>query len=94
MYGLILVTVSKKKNYDNELIYLLGITASVLILLLSLFNLQHSSKKNVEVLGTSIESTYWEDLLTKYPTYIDGWVEIGRMDKVKEIDPNWSDKPE
>lgn len=89
MYGLILVTVSKKKNYDNELIYLLGITASVLILLLSLFNLKHSSKKNVEVLGTSIESTYWEDLLTKYPTYIDGWVEIGRMDKVKEIDPNY-----
>ncbi len=35
------------------------------------------------------ETQFWTDLLDKNPNYIPGWIEIGRIDQVKEIDPNY-----
>jgi hypothetical protein len=54
-----------------------------------MFNLQNIGQKETRVLGVSTDNKYFEELVTKYPTYIDGWIELGRMDKVYEIDPNF-----
>ncbi len=79
---------TKKIKKDLEL--LLYITFSILILLLTAFNLQKiKSKKTTIVLGAETDSSFWEDFVIKHPTYIDGWVELGKMDKVNEIDPNY-----
>lgn len=73
----------------KELYNLLYITFAFLILLLSMYNLQNLQHDEPLVLGTSTDNKFFEDLVSKYPTYIDGWVELGRMDKVYEIDPNY-----
>ena len=36
-----------------------------------------------------LEEKFWQEFLDKNPNYIPGWIEIGRNDKVKEIDPNY-----
>lgn len=78
----------------KELNNLLYIIFAVLILLLSIFNLQKLKRKEiVTVLGTETNNLFWEDLVAKHPTYIDGWVELGRFDKVSEIDPNYFQEP-
>ncbi len=85
----------KKLNFKKELTFLLYITFVFLILLLSIFNLQNINKKPVvKVLGIEDEVTYddksfWQDLVVKNPTYRDGWIELRRLDKIKEIDPNY-----
>jgi hypothetical protein len=82
-----------KKNFQKELDFLLFTTFSVLILLLTLFNLQNLNiKKPTEmvVLGAETNNLFWEDFVAEHPTYIDGWIELDRMDKVKEIDPNFT----
>lgn len=88
---------TKKNNYFKDLQYLLYITFAVLIILLSIFNLQNTLQKQIKVLGsTTISRTqvekerfFWEEFQRKNPTYIDGWIELERPDKVKEIDPNY-----
>ena len=77
----------------KELNNLFYITAAILILLLSIFNLQNINKKQIKVLGATIDNSYWEEMVIKHPTYRDGWVELGRMDMVKQIDPNYSQLP-
>lgn len=84
-----------KKPYDQLFIY----SAILLILFLTIFNInKHLSTKTV--LGTSTtnepqntaalnERLFWEDFVEKNPSYIPGWIELGRMDKVREIDPNY-----
>jgi len=73
----------------KELFNLLYITSAILVILLSMFNLQNISKKQVKVLGIETNNLFWEDFMNNNPTYRDGWVELGRMDKVKQIDPNY-----
>lgn len=78
-------------NYSEELTNLLKITLSITILLLSFFNLQSlNKKKEIRVLGTTIDNTFWEEMTIKHPTYRDAWVELNRFDKVREIDPNYT----
>jgi hypothetical protein len=85
----------KKKKFDKELEKLLFINLAVLILILSFFNMVNNRQKNVQVLGIKTDNGYWEEIVKKHPTYRDAWVELGRTDKVKEIDPNWkSDRSE
>lgn len=45
---------------------------------------------NNEAVETGSTLKFWQDFLDKNPDYIPGWIEIGRMDKAKEIDPNYS----
>lgn len=80
---------AKKKKYDKELRTLFYINLAVLILIISAFNLFNQKKKDVQVLGIETNDTFWQDFVIKHPTYRDGWIELGRMDKVKEIDPNF-----
>lgn len=74
---------------QRELNNLLNINLVVLILLLSIFNLSTPKKKSVQVLGAESNNSYWEEMIIKHPTYRDAWIELGRMDKVKQIDPNF-----
>ena len=80
---------AKRKNFEKDLRTLLYINLVVLTLLLSLFNLVSLKRKEVKVLGAESDNTFWEEFVIKHPTYRDAWIELGRMDKVKEIDPNF-----
>lgn len=88
---------SKKPNSNIEQIIIY--TAVLIVLLLTAFNLQNylGDKKvlgvSVSMAHENIESIsdrlFWEDVVEKNPSYIPGWIELGRMDKVREIDPNY-----
>lgn len=80
---------AKKRSFTKDLQHLLYINLAVLILILSFFNLISPKKKVVEVLGAETDNAFWQELVSKHPTYRDGWVELGRIDKIKEIDPNY-----
>jgi hypothetical protein len=77
----------------KELFNLLYITSAILVILLSMFNLQNIDKKQIKVLGAETDNMFWQEFVVKHPTYIDAWVELGRMDIVKQIDPNFSQEP-
>ncbi len=81
---------AKKRNFNKDLQFLLYINIVVIILLLSIFNLSQKPKREIQVLGAETNNLYWEELVKKHPTYRDAWVELGRMDKVEEIDPNFN----
>jgi hypothetical protein len=71
---------------------LLIYVATLFILLLASANIEsYLSPKKVLGTETQINSaeSFWQDFLTKNPNYIPGWLELGRTDKVKEIDPNY-----
>ncbi len=78
-----------QKNFDKDLQTLLFINITVLILFFSFFNLIKSEKKAVQVLGVESNNDYWIEITKSHPTYRDAWIELGRLDKVKEIDPNY-----
>lgn len=67
--------------------------AFLFILYLTAVNISSFSKPKVKVLGVETvngsDEVFWNDFLIKHPNYIPGWIEIGRMDKAKEIDPNY-----
>lgn len=83
---------SKKNKYLSIYIF------SILIFLLSLININSYLFSNkitpasTKVLGAEIannDAIFWYDFLQKNPTYIPGWLEIGRPDKARAIDPNY-----
>ncbi len=84
---------AKKKDFSKDLEYLFFINIIIIVLLLSIFNLQSLKKNEIKVLGATIDNSYWEEMVIKHPTYRDAWVELGRMDIVKQIDPNYSQLP-
>jgi len=69
--------------------------ALLLVLLLTAINIENyqTPVKLVKVLGEETQingdQQFWQDFLTKNPNYIPGWIETGRIDKAKEIDPNY-----
>ena len=81
------------KKVNNVAIELLIFVATLLVLLLTVTNIE-SYQATKKVLGTETKvnpvSKFWQDFLSKNPNYVPGWMEIGRVDKVKEIDPNYS----
>ena len=81
---------AKKTSFNKDLQILLYINIAVIILLLSFFNLSQKPKHQVQVLGAETDTSYWEELVKKHPTYRDAWVELGRMDMVEQIDPNFN----
>ena len=76
--------------------YLLFCTAIITLLLLSALNIE-SYLAPKDILGVrttiseadSIEVDFWKTFLEANPDYIPGWIEIGRWDKVRQIDPNY-----
>lgn len=78
----------------------------LITLLLTGYNLYSYSHRKTEVLGIKSdplqEKLYWQELLTKNPSYRDAWIQIAKIDletgdtgsaaedlqKAKTIDPN------
>lgn len=82
----------KKVDYSKDLQFLFFISSTILIILLSILNLEKSHKKVPNVLGAQTfdnNEEFWKGFLKKNPEYIDGWLELGEIEKVKEIDPNY-----
>ena len=86
---------AKPADLNSNLLFLLSCVAVITILLLTSFNFSNylAPKK---VLGTETnteeilkEKGFWEEFLAKNPDYLPGWLEIGRLDKVNEINPNF-----
>lgn len=85
----------KRRQVYKELIIYLGL---LLLMVLSSFSIYNFLKINT-VLGISTTQMqeqnladgkeFWTDFLSRNPSYIPGWIEIGRTDRVKEIDPNY-----
>jgi hypothetical protein len=79
-----------KVNKSTEFLF---IVVSVFVLLaLSLVNIKNYSATS-KVLGIETEENitekFWVDFLSKNPNYVQGWVEIGRLDKATAINPNF-----
>lgn len=81
----------KAKNSDisKDLKSYFFINFAIFILLLSFFNISNIKSQKVNVLGAKTDNSYWINFVEKNPTYRDAWIELGRLDKVKEIDPNY-----
>ncbi|MBL7036812.1 hypothetical protein ISR94_03130 [Candidatus Microgenomates bacterium] len=81
---------SKKKiNKNKELINLFYIVSVVLLLLLSIYNLESVTNKISGVLGVQNEvnerelveeKLYWEEFLSTNPTYYDGWYKLAEIE--------------
>jgi hypothetical protein len=80
------------KRVNKITFQVLMLIAVLIILFLSATNIR-SYFTPVKVLGieSSEESDtlFWEKFLKNNPEYIPGWLEIGRIDKANEIDPNY-----
>ena len=77
----------------NTLIPELFASLSIVFLLaLSSVNLEKYFTPT-EVLGVDIDEQgneiFWNEFLSKNPDYIPGWIEIGKWERVIEIDPNF-----
>lgn len=63
------------------------------ILLLTAVNINNFLQPRVQVLGIETQDTsnkdFWENFLKIHPNYVPGWIELGELDKVKQIDPNF-----
>jgi len=83
------------QKVNSVIVELFIYVALLFILLLTATNIEsyQAPKIPLKVLGakTQVNSDdkFWGDFLTKNPSYIPGWVETGKMDKAKEIDPNY-----
>lgn len=78
-----------KQQYPIFLFFSLSI---ITLLLLSALNIKNFLTPKA-VLGiedvNTINENYWKEFLVDNPDYIPGWIELGRFDKVKQIDPNY-----
>jgi hypothetical protein len=80
------------KRVNQAAIELLIFVAVLFVLVLSAANIEnYQTPKKVLGAETQVGSNdkFWQDFLIKSPNYIPAWIEIGRTDKVKEIDPNY-----
>jgi hypothetical protein len=80
------------KRVNQAARQLLIFTAIIFILLLASANIgSYLTPKKVLGVETQVnlDEKFWQEFLDKNPNYIPGWIEIGRNDKVKEIDPNY-----
>jgi hypothetical protein len=83
----------RKKRLDVYIELIICVSVAIIMLLTS-FNISTflMPKKVLGIKTDGAESTrfdFWNSFLANNPSYIPGWIEIGRTDKVKEIDPNY-----
>lgn len=83
------------KKLNKNLLQLLIYVSIIFLLILTSANINnYLTPKNV--LGAEVESNeeeFWNEFLAKNPNYIPGWIELGRYDKVMQIDPNYFREP-
>lgn len=76
----------------NRLVFYLAF-AILILLLFSAINIRSIlTPLKTEVLGAETredDQIFWQDLVSKNPQYIPGWLELERTDKALEIDPNY-----
>lgn len=103
----------KKSGLKQEIIFFCSCCAAILILSLSVVNLIPVFQQN-KVLGAKSETSplsfqdeiqeisFWKNILSKNPTYSEGWLELARLslqigdkheavlafEKAEEINPN------
>ena len=82
---------AKHLNKDKQLLFILSLLLSTLVL--SYLNIKnfYDTKDVLGATTSKVESydKFWNEYLKNNPNYIPGWLEIGRDDKVLEIDPNY-----
>lgn len=85
------------KAHKAAIIQLCIYTSMLIILILTSANInKYYQGKNVLGIETVIaleeksdSKAFWENFLKDHPNYIPGWIELGRWDRVREIDPNY-----
>lgn len=84
-------TQTKEIKVRSASLEILIITVTLFVILLTIINIENCLTPK-KVLGaetkTDSDQQFWSDFLTKNPEYVPGWYEVGRIDKVREIDPN------
>ncbi len=89
------VVSNKIQNRYIELGVGVGILLVLLLTSINISNYLYPEKvlgvSSRDTLGKNLsdETKFWEDFLIDNPEYIPGWVELGRLDKVEKIDPNY-----
>jgi hypothetical protein len=79
------------KKVNKAAFELLIIVSSLFLLLLAAINIDnYYAPKKVLGVETKVNSDekFWQDFLIKNPNYVQGWIEIGKVDRAKQIDPN------
>jgi len=79
----------KGHQIRKELVTFFYINIAIFILFLSAFNLTDIGNQKATVLSAEVDNSFWIEFVKKNPTYRDAWVELNRMDMVKQIDPNF-----
>ena len=84
---------AQKLNKTVKEIFVYVVLLFVLLLTAANINTFLQPKISTKVLGIETQNNsdteFWQGFLSQHPNYIPGWIEIGRMDKVKQIDPNY-----
>lgn len=83
---------AKHSNRNKQ--FLLFTIGAIVLLLLSFLNIRNYYLPKKDVLGISTsqipsDNDFWNEYLKNNPNYVPGWLEIGRIDKALEIDPNY-----
>ena len=99
----------KRAHLKRDLVFFCSCCAAAIVLFLSGLNLKSLSYTQVlgaedetPIVNPSKEVSYWENFLTKSPTYFDGWVELSQLmislgkqeaaevafNKAQDINPN------
>ncbi len=86
-------TQNHKKTFKNIKPQILAGAFIIFIILLTALNINsYFSPDTTKVLGAETEISseeFWTEFLTDNSNYIPGWIEIGRLDKASQIDPNY-----
>ncbi|MBU0572634.1 hypothetical protein KKH23_03135 [Patescibacteria group bacterium] len=77
----------KKKNLAiiNEATYLLVVLGTIILLLLTTFNLDHYLEKQKVLSSADVtpsshdETVFWESFLNENENYIEGWFELAKL---------------
>jgi hypothetical protein len=82
-----------EKGVRSATLEILAITVALFIILLTIINIENCLTPT-KVLGAETKNDtdqqFWTDFLNKNPNYIPGLIEVGNIDKAKEIDPNYN----
>lgn len=87
---------SKRIKLKKQFVFLCSCCAVILVLLISAFNFENFLT-NQKVLGAQSGSSeqellleqkiFWEDFIVENPTYLDGWIELTKINlKLEDIE--------
>ncbi len=82
---------TKHSNINKRFFYFS--ISIVILLLLSLLNIRNyflpKAVLGIKTQAKSLNEEFWNEYLKNNPNYVPGWLEIGRVDKALQIDPNY-----